>query len=1571
MLSTLTSWLGRPARTRRKQPRPARFDMQQLEERTMPTAGLLDQSFGVGGKVTTNFPFKVPASNWAQAVQVDGRIVVAGSGQSLNSGDEADFAVVRYNPDGSLDATFGDGGRAVIDLGGSEYAYALAIGPDGDIVATGDAWDGTGDTDVAVVRLTPSGVLDTSFGAGGHAFVDFGGYDHAAAVTLDSAGNIVLAGQFYNQNNGTSDTAVARLTAAGALDGSFGDGGLALNDFGGFDYANGVALDPGGSIVLAGAASDPLSNDFYAARLTAAGEPDPGFGAGGHVLIDFGGGHDDASAVAIDAAGNVVVAGMSLSAGNGSYYAFAVARLTAGGALDETFSGDGRAVISHTGFHDWAYAVALDTDGNLIVAGQSINLADGSTDFMVTRVTSLGEVDGDFGDDGLALIDFGGSDYGYGVAIDADGAIVAVGSTQSSLRKGDFDFALARLTAAGTLVATFGDGGLVRTDFPVLAAGGAEVFGSQSVAVQTDGKIVVAGYAVKPIDVGTKGALYDFAVVRYNPDGSLDTTFGDNGRTVIDLGGSDRGHAVALDAVGNIVVVGTTSSVVMGGPQFAVVRLTAAGALDKKFGDGGVARVGFADVRFTPYALAIDLAGKITVAGDVYHLISGRYEFAAFRLTSSGAVDASYGTGGLSRVKSGADGHGYSAALDTAGNLVIVGTSYDSTVGQNNFAVARLTPSGVPDVGFGAGGVAVLDFAGHDEAYGVAIDPAGNIVVSGTSSGVNSPTDSNIALARLTPTGSLDGSFGTGGQLLVDFGSEDVGSGVTLDPGGYIVVVGSAYNDVRGDWDFAVARLTSTGDLDDTFAGGGKQTVDFDGRRDQAYGVAVQANGSIVVAGITSDGLKKRIGGAGIDFAVARLGSGDVTPPAVSLPDLAAGSDTGTSSADDVTNASVLVFAGTAEAGSTVRLWAASTILGTATADDDGKYAITVTTLNEGTHAIHATATDAADNTATSAALTVLIDRSAPWAAVLGQSTAVPGEAVGLTDGSADALSGIDPATRAWQLGALTGTDPAFTFTLNVTGTYAVTLTVTDRAGNAATVVKTVNATAADLRGADLYVGGTSGNDAFDFRPAPGGLVEVVLNGASLGTFVVPGTTRAYGLNGGDNFTVDTNPGAGLVLDGQDGGDTYTVNFGGVVGTVSVVDGGAAGNDRLVANGTAGEDIMVKNSGLVTFGSPVTGTIGYAGIENEQMKGGAGKDTLIDPGEGTEIYGEDGDDLIVISAATGTGILIDGGNGSDEVVIYAAGLAGPVTVSDTGTTGTDRVTLVGTAGADLITQTVDQVVLNGVAVTVGAGMDALVINGVGGEDQFVVVGTPSLPAAVTGVSDLVVTGTTGHDKIAFIPGAVPGEVAARLNGVVVGRAQAPSRLVAYGLGGDDDIEVAGSIAVPAWLYGGVGNDRLRGGAGHDVLLGGSGDDLLVGGGGRDLLIGGLGADRIVGNADDDILIAGWTMLDDDAAALAAVMTEWTSPRTYSQRVANVSGLTVDGTDGSSFGGRANGNSFLTVGGLGATVRDDDAADVLTGSAGTDWFLFNADGDNQSTRDKATDLSALEFASDLAWIEDEF
>jgi PKD repeat protein len=213
---------------------------------------------------------------------------------------------------------------------------------------------------------------------------------------------------------------------------------------------------------------------------------------------------------------------------------------------------------------------------------------------------------------------------------------------------------------------------------------------------------------------------------------------------------------------------------------------------------------------------------------------------------------------------------------------------------------------------------------------------------------------------------------------------------------------------------------------------------------------------------------------------------------------------------------------------------------------------------------------------------------------------------------------------------------------------------------------------------------------------------------------------------------------------------------------------------------------------------------------------------------------------------------------------------------------------------------------------------------------------------------LVVGGTAGSDTIVVSPSGNSGALTVQINGAssTVSTPGGFSGLYVYAQAGDDHVQVAGSITVPVWLYGGAGNDRLKGGAGDDVLLGEAGDDLLVGGAGRDILIGGVGADRIVGNEGDDILIAGFTAYDADPCALCALRHDWVrTDQSYDQRVA----LLRDAT-------QRNGVRLDST-----TVGTDADADVLTGSSGMDWFLF------KSNQDRATDLKDEAFLNDLNFI----
>lgn len=198
-------------------------------------------------------------------------------------------------------------------------------------------------------------------------------------------------------------------------------------------------------------------------------------------------------------------------------------------------------------------------------------------------------------------------------------------------------------------------------------------------------------------------------------------------------------------------------------------------------------------------------------------------------------------------------------------------------------------------------------------------------------------------------------------------------------------------------------------------------------------------------------------------------------------------------------------------------------------------------------------------------------------------------------------------------------------------------------------------------------------------------------------------------------------------------------------------------------------------------------------------------------------------------------------------------------------------------------------------------------------------------------TQLVVGGSTSNDTIVFTPDTGDA-MQVILNGMFLGSFTPTGRIVAFGQAGDDNIQVAGFIERPTWFYGDAGNDRLKGGAGAGVLLGGAGDDQLVGGKGPNLLIGGLGVDRLIGASGSDLLIGGYTNFDVNEGALCAIMDEWTSPRDYDTKLANLRGLGA--------GPRCNGDNFLTSTGPSPSVFDDGAIDTLTGSSSIDWFFLN-------------------------------
>ncbi|HEY3520960.1 MAG TPA: hypothetical protein VGK80_07955 [Rhodanobacteraceae bacterium] len=415
-------------------------------------SGALDPSFGQGGRVLTDFDNSTDIAN-AVALQPDGKLIVVGTTYTNNDFSGEDFALARYNPDGSVDASFGNNGRVTTDFPGlAAEISAVLVQPDGKILVAGGAFP---------------------------LFTFLGNFE------------------------------LARYNPDGSLDASFGSGGIVTTHFPQGSYAFALALQPDGRIVAAGTdyvdfSSEASSNtDFALARYNIDGSPDIGFGNGGQVLTDFRGLNDDAFAVLLQPDGRIVAVGSARS--NLTDYDFAAARYLVDGRLDDSFGSGGRVRndFGDNGF-DRAHSAVLQPDGRIVAAGFAITLDGATQNFAAVRWLANGALDRSFNRSGLRQVSFGSCcQAANGVLLQGDGKIVLVGYPNSE--SSDSDFTLARLNPNGALDATFGRGGRVRTSFGDLNGG------ANGAVLQPDGNIVAVGFqAFFPTPKGVQ-----FALARY------------------------------------------------------------------------------------------------------------------------------------------------------------------------------------------------------------------------------------------------------------------------------------------------------------------------------------------------------------------------------------------------------------------------------------------------------------------------------------------------------------------------------------------------------------------------------------------------------------------------------------------------------------------------------------------------------------------------------------------------------------------------------------------------------------------------------------------------------------------------------------------------------------------------------------------------------------------------------------------------------------------------------------------------------------------------------------------------
>jgi uncharacterized delta-60 repeat protein len=432
--------------------------------------------------------------------------------------------------------------------------------------------------------------------------------------------------------------------------------------------------------------------------------------------------------------------------------------------------------------------------------------------------------------------------------------------------------------ADGDLDASFGNNGIVVTNH-------SEFDQINDIVIQPDGKIVAAGQSgTLPFLPFFGPPALDILVVRYNIDGSLDSTFGSSGIVTTDLGANDGALAVALQADGKIVVAGN------GSPNnevvFAVVRYNTNGSLDTTFGSGGIVTTSTGQFSIAQ-GVAIQSDGKIVVTG------SGSLGITVVRYNTDGSLDDTFNDDGITReIPPGFEvlrtNVAWGVALQADGKIVVVGESADHSqnIGTDDFLLLRYNPDGSLDNTFDGDGLVLTAFATHqNSARDIVIQSDGKILAAGSSF---QDGGSFVAVARYNTDGSLDTGFDSDG--IVVGATSSSANALALQSDGKILAAGDS-GDSSGNLVLTVSRFNSDGSSDTTFGGDGIVTTSF-GTHMTATAIAPQTDGRIVAAGYANFGIDFNTLHLISDLAVVRYGSAAPInhPPVVTITGPSSGS---------------------------------------------------------------------------------------------------------------------------------------------------------------------------------------------------------------------------------------------------------------------------------------------------------------------------------------------------------------------------------------------------------------------------------------------------------------------------------------------------------------------------------------------------------------------------------------------------------------------------------------------------------------------------------------------------------
>lgn len=409
-----------------------------------------------------------------------------------------------------------------------------------------------------------AGTLDTSFGTGGKVFTHFEGIraGYSSVIQLES-GEILAAGSAQRSASRKYDIILAKYNSSGSLVTDFGVKGKVLTTFGESSSAGPTLIQGDGKILTTGHYS---YDGIGLVRHLKNGKLDTSFGDSGIVVIEIMGFYGEIfGSLAFQSDGKIVAAGYGSRSGNDSSHTI-MARFHPDGSLDSSFGTNGILI----GGSGRTYNLYIQDDDKILLAGQvSKGTASNRFRFSVLRYNSDGSKDASFGSNGKVYIPITDFSEAYSITVQSDGKILVAGHCNSTVHTPGSDFALTRLHSDGTLDTNFGSNGKLTTSFP----GPGKAF---NVKVQIDGKIVVLGQARQ--DTGN----HHIALSRYHSNGSLDTSFGSKGTTIVPTKFYSTAGSLIFQKDGKILVAGYADTSGSNNTKVVILRFLSEGTVGQR-----------------------------------------------------------------------------------------------------------------------------------------------------------------------------------------------------------------------------------------------------------------------------------------------------------------------------------------------------------------------------------------------------------------------------------------------------------------------------------------------------------------------------------------------------------------------------------------------------------------------------------------------------------------------------------------------------------------------------------------------------------------------------------------------------------------------------------------------------------------------------------------------------------------------------------------------------------------------------------------------------------------------------